>query len=77
MKRIKNWSGRVTKFSNALDKIPRVVIGENKTFMGEEGLLRARGVSVEVLQDATCVLLMQDFIKNNAKLWNEDIGVSR
>jgi cytosine/creatinine deaminase len=59
-----------------LYKIPRIVIGENKTFMGEEELLRARGVSVEVLQDETCVLLMQDFIKNNVKLWNEDVGVS-
>jgi cytosine/creatinine deaminase len=57
-----------------LYKIPFVVIGENKTFKGEEELLRARGVSVEVLQDETCVLLMQDFIKNNTKLWNEDIG---
>jgi len=59
-----------------LYKIPRVVIGENKTFKGEEELLRTRGVSVEVLQDEICVLLMQDFIKNNLKLWNEDIGVS-
>jgi cytosine deaminase len=58
-----------------LYKIPRVVIGENKTFMGEEGLLRARGVKLEVLQDKTCISLMQDFIKNNPGLWNEDIGL--
>ena len=58
-----------------LYQIPRVVIGENKTFLGEEELLRSRGVSVEVLQDETCVSLMENFIQNNAKLWNEDIGV--
>ena len=57
-----------------LYKIPRVVIGENKTFMGEEALLRARGVKLEVLQDETCISLMRDFIKNNPALWNEDIG---
>ena len=55
--------------------IPRVVIGENRTFVGEEDLLRARGVSVEVLQDATCVRLMTEFIAAHPDLWNEDIGV--
>jgi len=54
--------------------IPHVVIGENKTFRGEEELLRSRGVKIEVLQDETCISLMNDFIKNNPKLWNEDIG---
>ncbi|MFA5410340.1 MAG: nucleoside deaminase [Candidatus Omnitrophota bacterium] len=54
--------------------IPAVVIGENKTFMGEEEFLRSRGVNLKVLQDETCISLMQDFIKNNSKLWNEDIG---
>lgn len=54
--------------------IPKVVIGENQTFMGEEALLRSRGVEVEVLQDAECVKLMQDFIANSPELWNEDIG---
>lgn len=54
--------------------IPRVVIGENRTFMGEEGLLRGRGVTVEVLDDPTCVQLMRDFIAANPTLWNEDIG---
>ncbi len=54
--------------------IPRVVIGENRTFMGEEDLLRQRGVTVEVLQDDTCIRLMSQFIAANPKLWNEDIG---
>lgn len=55
--------------------IPRVVIGENRTFMGEEELLRARGVAVTVLQNATCVRLMTEFIAEHPELWNEDIGV--
>lgn len=55
--------------------IPRVIVGENQTFLGEEELLRSRGVSVEVVQNEECVQLMQDFIRANAKLWNEDIGV--
>src|SRR6266511_310716 len=54
--------------------IPRVVIGENRTFMGEEDLLRARGVRVEVVQDPRCVRMMEDFIARNPQLWNEDIG---
>lgn len=54
--------------------IPRVVIGENRTFMGDKVLLRARGVKVAVLQDAACIRLMSDFIKANPHLWNEDIG---
>jgi len=54
--------------------IAHVVIGENKTFMGEEELLRSRGVKVEVLQDKRCISLMTNFIKNNPELWNEDIG---
>jgi creatinine deaminase len=55
--------------------IPRVVVGENRTFMGEEELLRSRGVTVEVLQDDTCIRLMTDFIAAHPELWNEDIGV--
>ncbi len=55
--------------------IPRVVIGENQTFMGEEELLRSRGVLVEVLQDSVCIELMSQFIKCHPELWNEDIGV--
>jgi len=55
--------------------IPRVVVGENQTFMGEEALLRSRGVTVEVLQDETCIALMREFIAAEPTLWNEDIGV--
>ena len=55
--------------------IPRVIVGENRTFMGEEALLRSRGVTVEVLQDATCEWMMRDFIAARPALWNEDIGV--
>jgi cytosine deaminase len=55
--------------------IPRVVIGENQTFMGGEEQLRSRDVKVAVLQDATCIRLMSEFIKANPQLWNEDIGV--
>ena len=58
-----------------LYKIPRVVIGENKTFMGEEKLLQERGVKVEVLQDKECQDLMREFIEKNPSLWNEDIGI--
>ncbi|MDQ6799367.1 MAG: nucleoside deaminase [Acidobacteriota bacterium] len=54
--------------------IPRVVIGENQTFLGEEELLRSRGVAIEVLQDAACIALMTEFISNHPELWNEDIG---
>ncbi|MEA2462637.1 MAG: cytosine/creatinine deaminase [Acidobacteriota bacterium] len=54
--------------------IPRVVVGENQTFLGEEELLRSRGVEVTVLQDESCVELMTAFIRDNAALWNEDIG---
>jgi len=55
--------------------IPKVVIGENQTFLGEEALLRCNGVQVEVLQDPTCQGLMRDFIAAKPELWNEDIGV--
>ena len=55
--------------------IPRVVIGENQTFMGDEDLLRSRGVSVEVVQDPRCVAMMRAFIAARPELWNEDIGV--
>jgi len=55
--------------------IPRVVIGENQTFMGEEDLLRSRGVSVQVVQDPRCVAMMRAFIAAHPELWNEDIGV--
>lgn len=55
--------------------IPKVVIGENRTFMGDEELLRSRGVQVEVLQDEQCIKQMTEFIAAKPDLWNEDIGV--
>jgi cytosine/creatinine deaminase len=54
--------------------IPHIVVGENQTFLGEEQLLRSRGVRVDVVQDERCVRLMRDFIAAHANLWNEDIG---
>ena len=54
--------------------IPRVVVGENRTFYGGEDYLRARGVEVVVLDDAECVAMMEDFIATHPELWNEDIG---
>lgn len=54
--------------------IPRVIVGENQTFMGEEAWLSSRGVAVEVLQDSDCIALMTAFIRDRAELWNEDIG---
>ena len=54
--------------------IPRVVVGENRTFLGEEALLRSRGVEVEVVQDERCIRMMEQFIAERPELWNEDIG---
>ncbi|MCB9284723.1 MAG: nucleoside deaminase [Lewinellaceae bacterium] len=54
--------------------IPRVVIGENQTFMGAEDLLRSHGVEVVVLNDEECIRMMEDFIRDRPELWNEDIG---
>ena len=54
--------------------IPRVVIGENRTFRGPEDHLRSRGVHLDVVDDPTCVRMMQDFIREFPELWNEDIG---
>ena len=54
--------------------IPRVVVGENTTFQGDEALLRSRGVAVDVLQDPECIRLMTGFIARQPALWNEDIG---
>lgn len=59
----------------ALYGIPRVVIGENQTFLGEEDWLRGRGVRLEVVNDARCIELMRKFIAARPQLWNEDIGV--
>lgn len=55
--------------------IPRVVVGENTTFLGEEELLRGRGVVVDVLNEVQCIELMRQFIRDHPALWNEDIGV--
>ncbi len=54
--------------------IPRVVAGENRSFVGEEAWLRSRGVVVEVVQDEACIALMREFMQANPELWNEDIG---
>ena len=54
--------------------IPHVIVGENRTFMGEEALLRDRGVRVDVVQDERCIRLMTDFIAAHPDLWYEDIG---
>lgn len=56
--------------------IPRVVIGENQTFMGEEELLKSRGVEVTVVNDETCIELMRNFAVAEPSIWNEDIGES-
>ena len=57
-----------------LYKIPRVVVGENRSFQGPEDYLRSRGVELSIVDDQTCVQLMRDFMAQNAELWNEDIG---
>jgi cytosine deaminase len=54
--------------------IPRVVVGENKTFQGPEAHVRSQGVEVDIRQDGECVALMEEFIAENPALWNEDIG---
>ena len=58
-----------------LYKIPRIVVGENVTFQGPETYVRSQGVQVEILNDPTCIKLMNDFIAARPELWNEDIGV--
>lgn len=59
-----------------LYKIPRVIVGENRTFQGPEDYLRSRGVELDIVDNAECVKLMSDFIRDNPDLWNEDIGES-
>lgn len=54
--------------------IPKIVIGENKNFIGEEELLRSRGVDIEILQEPSCIKMMSDFIAQNPQLWDEDVG---
>ena len=58
-----------------LYKIPRIVIGENKTFKGPEDYVKSCGVEIEVVNDQECIELMEKFIKEKPELWNEDIGV--
>jgi cytosine deaminase len=58
-----------------LYQIPRVIIGENKNFMGDEKLLESRNVKTMVLQDHRCIEMMEQFILEKPTLWNEDIGV--
>jgi len=57
-----------------LYKIPKIVIGENKTFQGPEDYVRSRGVELKILNDPECIKLMEDFITARPELWNEDIG---
>jgi creatinine deaminase len=54
--------------------IPRVVVGENRTFQGPEEYLQARGVELDIVDNAECVQLMREFVRGNPELWNEDIG---
>jgi cytosine/creatinine deaminase len=58
-----------------LYKIPRVVIGENKTFQGPEDYVQSRGVQLTIVNDPECIALMEAFIRDRPELWNEDIGV--
>lgn len=60
--------------TSLLYKIPKIVIGENKTFKGPEDYLRSRGVELIILNNPECIKLMEDFIKAKPDLWNEDIG---
>jgi cytosine/creatinine deaminase len=57
-----------------LYKIPRVVVGENRTFVGAEDYMRSNGIQLDVVQDEECIQLMSGFIRANPQLWNEDIG---
>lgn len=58
-----------------LYRIPRVVVGENQNFRGPEAYVRSREVELRILQDATCIRMMQEFIRERPDLWHEDIGV--
>jgi cytosine deaminase len=57
-----------------LYRIPKIVIGENRTFQGPESYVRSRGINLEIVDDLECVRLMEDFIRSSPNLWNEDIG---
>lgn len=58
-----------------LYRIPRIVVGENRTFQGPEAYLRARGIALHVVDDPRCIALMESFIRSRPDLWHEDIGV--
>ena len=75
--RFRNVSPALMKCTGTslLYRIPRVVVGENRNFMGAEDLFRERGVVLEVLQDPRCIALMARFVREHPDLWNEDIGV--
>jgi cytosine deaminase len=60
--------------TSLLYKIPKIVVGENKTFQGPEEYLRSRGVELVIFNDPECIKLMEDFIQAKPELWNEDIG---
>jgi cytosine/creatinine deaminase len=57
-----------------LYRIPRIIIGENRTFRGPEDYVRSKGVTIEIVDDPECVKLMEEFIRSKPELWNEDIG---
>ncbi len=61
--------------ASLLYKIPRIIVGENKTFQGPEEYIRSRGVELTILNNHECIKLMEDFIAAKPQLWNEDIGV--
>ena len=58
-----------------LYKIPHVIVGENRTFLGAEDYMRLNGIRVDVVQDSDCIRMMEEFIRDNPELWNEDIGL--
>lgn len=58
-----------------LYKIPRVIVGENHTFMGAEAYMRSQGIQIEVIDDVECIALMRAFIESQPKLWQEDMGI--
>lgn len=60
--------------ASLLYKIPRIVVGENRTFQGPEAMVRSRGVELVIVQDPECIALMEEFIRTRPELWNEDIG---
>ncbi|TWU59754.1 tRNA-specific adenosine deaminase [Rubripirellula tenax] len=58
-----------------LYKIPKIIVGENRTFQGPEAYVRSRGVDLQIINDPECIAMMKYFIENSPSLWNEDIGL--